>query len=304
MHGKHLPMLPAAYAPLDAYIAPARGRDDLWRVVVTLILTVFAFAILTQILVSLVHSIAGPIWSIAILRALEGGRTPLGVIVTLASYLPLAVALALAVRLLHDRSFSSLFCPRRLTWRTLLWVGGAAFLLQVVLTPLQVIAPNVGRHLPFDRQWPWIVPAAIGIILQAATEEALFRGYLTQQLAVKSRNPWVWMGLPALLFAGLHFNSGSGWVDLVWTGGLALAFSLAASDLTARTGTLGPAIGLHAAANLSGILLVGLYGRMDGLAEWNLVLNPLDPMAGLPYLFIDALSLFVSWLLARVVLRV
>ncbi len=293
-----------AYAPLERFIAPARARDDLWRLAATLALAILAFAILTQTLLSLAQSLVGPFWSVALVRALQGGRTPLGVIITLVSFLPLSVGLALAVRILHDRSWRTLFGPARLTWHSLFWVGGAIFLLQVVLTPLQVASPDVGRHLTFARQWPWIVPAVLGILLQTATEEALFRGYLLQQLAVKSRSPLVWMGIPALMFAALHYDPGSDLVDKLWTGGLAFAFSLAAADLTARTGTIGPAIGLHAATNLSGVLLVGLYGRMDGLAAWNLVLNPFDPMAGLPYLAIDALNLLACWLLARLVLRV
>ena len=41
-------------------------------------------------------------------------------------------------------------------------------------------------------------------------EEALFRGYLLQQLAVRNPSPLIWMVLPALVFAALHIDPGAG----------------------------------------------------------------------------------------------
>ena len=300
--------LPAAYAPLAAYIAPARARGALWRIGATLAMMILGFIILTQAALTLVNALAnavvGPFWAEAIWRTMEGGRSALGVIAVLAGFLPLAIGLALAVRVLHDRRWTTLLGPAKLTWRSMLWVGGGLVLLQAVLMPIQIAAPEAGRHLTFAQQLPWLVPALLGILIQASTEEALFRGYLLQQLAVRTLSPLVWMGLPALLFAALHLDPSAGAADMIWSGGAAFMFSLAAADLTARSGTLGPAIGLHAASNIGGILMVGMYGKMDGLAAWNLVLGPSQPWASLPYMAVDAVGLLVSWLLARLILRV
>lgn len=292
------------YARLDSFAAPARPRDQLWRVLAALALMGLAFVILTQSVLSVIEGVMGPFWSGAVALAMQGGRSPLGVIATLLGFVPLAFALALALRLLHDRPFASLFGPAGLTRRTALWVGGAALAMNLVLLPIQALSPEVGRHLTLAAQVPWALPALAGILVQAGTEEALFRGYLMQQCAVKSQSPLVWMGLPSAMFALLHLDPTAGQAEMVWSCGTAFLFGLAASDLTARTGTLGPAIGLHVAANVSGLLLVGLYGRMDGLALWNLVLNPMQPWAALPYIAIDMLGILVSWLLARLVLRV
>ena len=58
---------------------------------------------------------------------------------------------------------------------------------------------------------------------------------------------------------------------MIW----AFCFGLAAADLTARSGTLGPAIGFHLVNNALAFLLFGQAGGMDsGLA---LFLFPADP---------------------------
>ena len=300
--------LPAAYAPLAAFIAPARARGELWRIGATLGMTILAFIILTQtaltLLTALANAVVSPFWAEAVWRTMEGGRSALGVIAVLAGFLPLAIGLALAVRVLHDRRWITLVGPVRLTLHSLLWVGGGLVLLQAALIPIQIAAPEVGRHLTFAQQLPWLVPAVLGILIQSSTEEALFRGYLLQQLAVRTLSPLVWMGVPALMFAALHLDPSAGTAEMIWSGGAAFMFSLAAADLTARSGSLGPAIGLHAASNIGGILMVGLYGKMDGLAAWNLVLDPSQPWANMPYMAVDAVGLLVSWLLARLILRV
>jgi uncharacterized protein len=301
-------VFPPAYAPLAAFCAPARAKAELWRIGAALALMILAFIILTEaiqaLLVAVSNALFGQMWTEAFTYMIMATRSPVAVIAVLAGFLPLTIGLALALRALHDRSWTTLFGPGRLTRHSFLWVAGAVLLLQVLFLPIQIAAPEVGRHLTFGQQLPWLVPAVLGILVQSGTEEALFRGYLLQQLAVKNPSPLVWMGLPALMFAALHLNPGAGAADMLWSGGAAFLFSLAAADLTARTGSLGPAIGLHAASNIGGILMVGLYGKMDGLALWNLVLDPMRPWAALPYMAVDVVALLVSWLLARLILKV
>ncbi len=132
----------------------------------------------------------------------------------------------------------------------------------------------------------------------------MFRGYLQQQLAARFRSPLAWMLVPSILFGALHYSpeayGDNAWIIVAWS----VMFGLLAADLTARTGNLGAAIGFHFANNFSAILLVGLAGQMDGLALWTLAADPTDGAAMLPLLIIDAAWLWVSWLLARLMLRV
>jgi uncharacterized protein len=299
-----LPTRFPAYPRLPEFVAPARAQSEVWRLMLVIVLTVILFAVVTRMALGLLAGIAGPFWTEVILRAMQGGRTAVGVVGVLWSFLPMALALALALRLLHDRGWTTLLGPARPALRMALWVGGALLALQLVMLSLMLISPDVGRHLRFDQQWPWLVPAVLGVVVQSSTEEALFRGYFLQQLGARSASPWAWMVLPSALFAALHLDAGTSGLQMIWATGTAFLFGLAAADLTARTGSLGPAIGLHVATNLSSLLILGIYGQMDGLAAWNLVLNPTAQAAVLGYAAVDAVGVLVAWLLARLVLRV
>ncbi|MFI9170860.1 lysostaphin resistance A-like protein [Streptomyces lincolnensis] len=162
-----------------------------------------------------------------------------------------------------------------LRWR---WLG------LCVLAALPVLAVTTGAVLllptddgPPSRWAGWEVfgPALAMLVvlvpLQAAAEEYVFRGWLTQAVGAFLRSPW-WALVPqAVLFAAAHgWGTPWGFADLV-------VFGVVAGWLTVRTGGLEAAIGLHAVNNL---LAFGLSAAVvDGLksddtaadAPWQLV---------------------------------
>jgi hypothetical protein len=89
---------------------------------------------------------------------------------------------------------------------------------------------------------------------------ALFWGYLQQQCAALSDRPWVWMGLPSLLFGAAHYLNGFGPADGVLYALWATLLGLTCADLTARTGNIGATIGLNLSNNLFAFLIVGEKG--------------------------------------------
>lgn len=145
---------------------------------------------------------------------------------------------------------------------------------------------------------PLALPA---LLIQTGAEELIFRGYLQSQLAARFRSPVIWMVLPSALFAVLHFDSTAGanaWAIV----GVTFLFGLVAADLTARSGSLGPAIALHMGNNISSVLFVGLPGNLSGLALFLLPVEASDP--ALRILFpVEALLLVLIWLAARVAIR-
>lgn len=299
-----MPDFPPTYAAMRAFTAPARGHEQLWRTGAGLAVAIIFYLTAMRGLVMVIEDGLGPLQAAALLDDMADGSSPPGLLSLLLSYLPLGIGLALACRLLLNRGWQSLIGPFSVAWPSFLWVAAALCLMYLLMMPLQVMSPDVGAHLPFGRQLPWLPLALAGLLVQTGVEELLFRGYLQQQLATRFQNPLVWMALPSALFAVLHYQpfdyGANSWFVMGW----AFLFGLAAADLTARTGNLGAAIGLHFATDASSLFMVGLYGHLDGLALYNRVINLWDTRWLLPYLVTDFLSLLVGWLAARVILRV
>jgi membrane protease YdiL (CAAX protease family) len=154
------------------------------------------------------------------------------------------------------------------------------------------------------QQLPWLPFALLGLLIQTGTEELIFRGYLQQQLAARFRQRWVWMLVPSLLFGLIHYSPAQygalSWVVVIWS----LLFGLAAADLTARTGNLGAAIGLHFANNFAAVLLIGISGNIGELALYNVDLDTSGLSLNILYVAVDGLTLLIGWLAARLILRV
>ncbi len=293
--------LPRAYAPFVTFCAPARPRAALWRVVLVVAGFETAFSVMPAVFAPLINWR----WSDAVLSTLD--YAGFGII--------LLILLAL-VRLLHHRGWRSMTGPgpafRRDLGRVLLAVSLVLLVQQSV--DLAIDGPNLSLT-PTPGLWLlWLVPAICAIGVQVTTEEVFFRGYLTQQLAAISQQRRVWILLPSVYFGASHLLNGDGpaagllWA--VWAGMLGAA----CADLTARTGNLGAAIGLHLGNNLFAALVLGYTGMPgSGLA---LVLLPFDAfvpeVAGLdsllsPLTLIDimfsASGVLVMWLAARVAIR-
>ncbi|WP_030600330.1 CPBP family intramembrane glutamic endopeptidase [Streptomyces fulvoviolaceus] len=148
-----------------------------------------------------------------------------------------------------------------LRWR---WLG------LCVLAALPVLAVTTGAMflLPMDdaesSRWagwevfgPALAMLVVLVPLQAAAEEYVFRGWLTQAVGGLLRSPW-WALVPqAVLFAAAHgWGTPWGFADLA-------VFAVVAGWLTVRTGGLEAAIGLHAVNNL---LAFGISAAaVDGL---------------------------------------
>ena len=99
-----------------------------------------------------------------------------------------------------------------------------------------------------------------------AAEELLFRGYLTQALAARFRSPLAWALVPSLAFGALHWDGAAYGADAWLAVAAATAVGLALADVTARTGNLSAAIGLHFANNVAALLVVAMPGPTAALA--------------------------------------
>lgn len=295
--------IPAPYQAMTALAASAAPRAQIWRTVLGLILAaVFAGLIIAAVMVPLAFAIGPNQLQTRIAEVMNSG-SPAAVIGLLYSFLPQMIALVLATRLLLGRGPASLTGPWGSLVRNFVKVSVPLMALWLVLMPLSLQGPDVHQNMTLADLLPWLPAALLGLLIQTATEELLFRGYLQQQLAARFSARWVWMGLPSLLFGLAHYAPGQPPLVVGLTMLWAACFGLAAADLTARTGNLGAGLALHFTNNISAILLVGVAGNLGGLTLYQVTLGPDDTGMMVLYLTLDGLALLVGWLIARLVLR-
>lgn len=281
-----------SYSAHQKFIAPARPRCELWRTVAGLILSAFVY-----------------VFSLTLtgLQPPAEGFSPTHTLLVLYSFFFMGFGPAVALIVLHERHPITLLGDLSALKRHL-WIAIKAMLvlkIAVMLLPPYADAPSdnaVVANLAFGT-WLALLPfALLGLLIQTGAEEVFFRGYLQQQLAARFSSPLLWMGAPATIFAFLHYdptNGANAWVIVVWAG----LFSLAASDLAARTGNLGAAIGFHLVNNAFGMLLVSYPGTMSGLSLFVLRDGPSNFAPGSTQILAEYASLLISWLAIRVAVR-
>ena len=249
--------------------------------------------------------LAPSLWVTHFSEAARLGQTPFSMLVTLFSFGFLIVGISVALRLVHKRGLSSLLGPRSV------FIGQSVRVLSVLLAigaVLLVLPPyNLGMelvdNLPFSR-WLVLLPfGLVAVFIQSASEEILFRGYIQQQLAARFSHPAIWMALPALLFAFGHYvpaDAGDNALLLaIWSG----LFGVLMADLTARAGSLGPAIILHTFNNVSALLFVSLPDNLNGLALYVTPVGMNDTELLRAWLPVDFATTIVFWLAARLAIR-
>ncbi|GAA0290238.1 CPBP family intramembrane glutamic endopeptidase [Rhodovulum strictum] len=282
----------------EAYVEPARLYPELWRVIIALGVIGLIYAGCFALLLVGAYPVLGPLAYFGWMQGIMAPATPGQTLFVLASFIGMGLGVLIATPALHYREPGSLFGPMRD------WVRGFGVAV-AVLVPVYAGLFLIGRAalpleagLPID-QWLRFLPLALVLVLiQTGSEEVLFRGYLQQQLAARFAARVVWMGLPALVFTVLHINPAAGinaWGILV----AVFAFSLAAADLTERTGSLGVAMGWHFVNNCSALLIVSVKGTITGLSLFVTPFEMSDKVMVPLTLGIDILVIFAMWRLLR-----
>lgn len=296
-------MIPMRTAVFEDFIAPARRRPQLWRLLAGLALIGAVYAAWIGGMALALGLAARRMDEVPRLDAQAITANPYAVLLLLFSFAGLLVGVALAVRLLHRRPVATLVGPWRVALRDFAFgagvvavIGAAGLLLWQGRSDL---VPGVAPEL-----WLLLLPLALlGVLIQTGAEEAIFRGYLQQQLAARFRSALIWMVLPSLAFGMLHFSpaqmGGNAWLIVVATA----LFGLVAADLTARSGTLGLAWGLHFANNLLALLVVSAGTGLEGLALYRLPEGADTAARMRPLILFDMGLMAVLWGVCRLWLR-
>lgn len=288
--------LPPAF---DRFVAPARARPQIWRLLLGLVVMALTFAAALAAGAGVLAWTLGGAAAGTLLRRILEPVSPEGTVLLLASFVGLALAPVVAARLLHGRGAGSLFGP---AGRTLRHFGLAAGLV-AALYALSLLAWLTGfapeRNLA-PELWLRLLPLGLVLVLiQTGAEEMVFRGYLMQQLAARFPHPAVYLVLPAALFGALHFDpltmGANAWLVVA----SAALFGLAAADLTRLTGSLGAAWGLHFANNCVAILVIATQGTITGLALYVTPYSAAEVTVTAPLVLADLATLALLWAILR-----
>lgn len=284
-------------APFDRFVAPARARAALWRLFAGLAVIVILYLALN----ALAYGAAALLWGADTANLWLGkiavATTPASALLVLASFGPLAAGSLAAARWLHRRRIRDCVGPGFLHHAAQgALVGGAVYL---PVLGLWLVFFDSTPNLP-PGIWLQLLPLSVlAIATQTLAEELLFRGYLQVQLAARFQSALVWFALPALIFGALHYDpSRMGAAAPVVVISAAL-FGLAAADLTARSGSIGAAWGLHFVNNFTALALLATTGTITGVSLRVTPYAAAD-LAAMPVLALaDIAPLALAWWILR-----
>jgi len=291
-----------SYEPHESLVAPAREKSDILRLIVGLVATVLLYVVMLMLGGSLASAIMGDAW-VQTAAMTPGLTTPAQMLTILASFGFMITAVCLAVILLHHRHPVTILGG----WRP----SGAQFLRSMrglipylaLIGAFTFFAEDLQSNLSFSL-WLSLLPLTLFFLLiQVSAEELLFRGYLQSQLAACGLHKSIWILLPSILFGLLHYDptvmgEAAPWI-VIWT----IGFGILAADLTARSGTLGPAIAFHFAVNFMAIALIGFGDYLGGLTLYIYPFSVTETERLMSYLPVDAIGMLLAYLSVRLALR-
>jgi uncharacterized protein len=252
------------------------GSNDFWRYVVGVMLVLMGY-FLGQIPMTLVMmaktSSDGGIGT-ADFAAFEktmdfsifGIDKNVGLILMLIMFLFAIVALYFVVKNLHQKSFKRLITPYqnidfgRIGFGFFLWI--CILILSEMIN--YFLAPETYHfQLDWSKFLPLVIISFVFLPIQTTFEELFFRGYIMQGIANYHRSKWVAIAVSSLLFGLMHSMN----PEVAKYGLLTMQayYILAAGFLAVITildDRLELALGVHAATNIGGALLVTYEGSV------------------------------------------
>lgn len=293
-----------SYSAHEALVAPARPRAQIWRLFIGLILVSGVFLLGNQFLHQSLFTVLGPA-SYGALTGANGASSQISVIFLLMTFGLMILGVAIALRVAHSRGFGPVLGEGKVFLRqfrsvlTFLIILNLALL---VLPPWDLGAPLVANVPPL--RWALALPfALVAVMVQVSAEEIMFRGYLQQQLAARFRTPLIWMGVPAALFGLGHYMPNEAGENALLIVIWAVIFGILMADLTARAGTLAPAIAVHFVNNVIAIVFISMPDSLSGLSLYISPFSLEDTEQVRAWLPVDFGMMVVSWLAARLAIR-
>lgn len=291
------------YSAHTQHTAAATPRSEIWRTIAGFVGMIALYVLLAVFFQQALSELTRnrPAFG----EELATGSTPLAMYVLLGSFGLISASVFIVVRLLHKRAAHSVLGPLSLAVPQFFRVFGMLVVLGLVLLVLPPYGyggpaiPNMAVGL-----WAVLLPLSlVAVFIQISAEEVFFRGYLQQQLGARFKSPLMWMVLPSVVFAFGHYQPSEAGQNAVMIAVWAGIFGLLMADLTARSGSLGPALAVHFFNNILALLVTSLPDGLGGLALWHTPFRMDDTADFQAWLAVDFALMFVAWLAARLALR-
>jgi uncharacterized protein len=255
--------------PYQRILQAVAGRGDWWRPIAGVVSLAFGVVVLAPFVVlagfSVWYAVTGGDLDVDRLADTDN-VTPAGlayVFLVLASAIPVTWTISKVLHGLPPRWLSSVV--GRIRWRWFATCLGLAVLALIATLIVSGLLPDQGgAEMSGDlNSWTdttrdYALIVVLLTPLQAAGEEYAFRGYLTQAFGGLTRQPWLAILVPAVLFALAH-GLGQSWPIFFDR----FAFGLVAGILVIVTGGLEAGIAMHVLNNWLAFGLALAYGDMD-----------------------------------------
>jgi membrane protease YdiL (CAAX protease family) len=289
-----------AYTPMIARAAPFKTSAGWVSTILVIAVLWYGFQFIFVALFSMWAQTPNIVSKPALIDDFIDGTTPAAVRWNLAAFAIYTALLLFLVRRLHRVGLGGLVGAFRTAWRQFWRVSLYLLPLYAFLMLPSAFAPEAVQQFSVTR-WLTLLPAILPLLfVQISAEELVFRGYLQSHFAALFKHPIIWIGIPSFLFGLIHYDplgsSYSAWAYVAW----ATCLGLVCADLTARSGTLGPAFAVHFVNNFGALAILAADDWLYGAA---LFVWPTYGLAWLPFIPYEALMLFTVWLTARLALR-
>ena len=291
-----------SYEPYEALIAPARAKASLLRLILGLVITALLYMLLVSLSWQVLLSVMGEAWFEQTLQ-LPGPSSPSQMFVILGSFVFMTAAASFTVWSLHHHSplllIGEFARAKGQFFRTI----GSLFVMATVVAVIASYGTTFVQNLPLS-QWLGLLPLTLAFLLiQVSAEELVFRGYLQSQLAALGLHRFFWIMIPSAIFGLLHYDPAVMGAAAPWIALSTTLFGVIAADLTARSGTLGPAIAFHFVWNFYAIVLCGFPDYLGGLAFFTYDFSIMDEERLISLMPYDAAFLLLAYLTMRIALR-
>ena len=286
-----------SYKLHENLVNPARQKSGIFRLLLGLVILTLIYLVLLTALFFALKLTMGGVW-VSNLR--PGVVTSPGQTLTLlGSFSTMAIAVGAVVLILHHRSPTTLLGGLRPAFDQFCQSirGLIPYLIIVIL--LVFSSQDMQPHLAIDT-WLTLLPITLVLLMvQVGAEELVFRGYLQSQLAALNAPTFVWILLPSIAFGLLHYDPATTGDLAPWIVLWAIFFGVAAADLTARYGTLGPAIAMHFVNNFAAITLMGVKDNLGGLNLYVYPFSISNPSKVMEMLPLETFALGLAYLSIR-----